>query len=79
MEARTDALTLVANRRAFDDEIEACVKRFAESRTSSSVMMIDVDHFKSFNDKYGHQAGDEVLRTVARTLRRNAGAKHIVC
>ena len=69
-EARTDALTLLANRRAFDDEM---ARRLAESQrqgTTFSLMMGDVDHFKTFNDTHGHQAGDEVLRNVARVLRR---------
>ena len=69
-ETRTDALTLLANRRAFDDEI---VKRAAEFRRqgrSFSLTIVDVDHFKKFNDTYGHRAGDEVLRNVAKVLRR---------
>ncbi|MGO9115173.1 MAG: GGDEF domain-containing protein [Thermoguttaceae bacterium] len=69
-ESRTDALTLLANRRAFDDEL---VKRFAEFRRQGrifSLTVVDVDHFKSFNDTCGHRAGDEVLRNVARVLRR---------
>ena len=69
-EARTDALTLLANRRAFDDEL---TRRFAEFRRHGrvfSLVMADVDHFKKFNDAHGHQVGDEVLRDVARLLRR---------
>ncbi|MGA2256310.1 MAG: diguanylate cyclase [Thermoguttaceae bacterium] len=69
-ETRTDALTLLANRRAFDDEL---VKRSAEFRRQGrtfSLTIIDVDRFKSFNDTYGHRAGDEVLRNVATVLRR---------
>ena len=70
VEARTDALTLLANRWAFDDEL---TRRFAEFRRHGrtfSIIMADVDHFKQFNDTHGHQAGDEVLRVVAKTLRR---------
>jgi diguanylate cyclase len=69
-EARTDALTLLANRRALDDEL---ARRFAEFRRQGrvfSLVMADVDHFKKFNDAHGHQVGDEVLRDVARLLRR---------
>jgi len=70
VEARTDALTLLGNRRAFDEEL---VRRFAEfSRhgRSFSLIMADVDHFKKFNDMYRHQAGDEALRALAKQLRR---------
>jgi diguanylate cyclase len=66
--ARTDALTTLYNRRAFDDEL---ARRFAEwqrCKTVFSLMMIDVDFFKKFNDQHGHQAGDLVLRTVAGAL-----------
>jgi diguanylate cyclase len=67
-EARTDSLTGLANRRAFDDEI---TRRFAEWErrgTPFSLLILDVDHFKQFNDTHGHQAGDEVLRKVATAL-----------
>lgn len=66
--ARTDQLTQLWNRRAFDDELS---RRFAEwhrRETPFSLLMIDVDHFKKFNDTHGHQAGDEVLRSVAKAL-----------
>lgn len=69
-EARTDALTSLANRRAFDDELK---RRFAEwhrNGTPFSLLIMDVDHFKKFNDTHGHQAGDEVLRKVGQTLKR---------
>ncbi|GIW95389.1 MAG: hypothetical protein KatS3mg110_3430 [Pirellulaceae bacterium] len=68
-EARTDALTRVGNRRAFDMEMARLEKEFRERHRPSSVMMLDVDHFKKFNDTYGHQAGDAVLKNVAQTLR----------
>lgn len=68
-EARTDALTQVANRRAFDDELRRCTSERDHNQTVSTLMILDVDHFKKFNDTHGHQAGDEVLRGVARVLR----------
>jgi diguanylate cyclase len=73
VEARTDALTQVANRRALDDELCRCIADFAARGVPSTVMLVDVDHFKKFNDTHGHQAGDEVLRGVARVLRNNVG------
>ena len=69
-EARTDALTLLANRRAFDDELARRIAEFRRHRRTFSLIMADVDRFKKFNDAHGHQTGDEVLRGVARLLRR---------
>ena len=78
-DARTDALTRLNNRRVFDAELE---RRFAEwKRLQSpySLFMVDVDHFKKFNDTYGHQAGDEVLKGVARVLRDAMREMDVVC
>ncbi len=72
-EARTDALTGLPNRRAFAAEI---TRRFSESQQTGKplcLVMLDVDHFKKFNDTYGHPAGDEVLSGVADVLRNHAG------
>ena len=66
--ARTDALTSLANRRAFDDELASAFERFRGNSEPLCVMMLDIDHFKNFNDTHGHQAGDEVLRGVGRVL-----------
>lgn len=67
-EAMTDGLTGLANRKSFDEEIVSIHTETSESGASYSLMMLDIDHFKSFNDHYGHQVGDQVLRLVARTL-----------
>jgi diguanylate cyclase len=69
VEARTDALTQVANRRAFDHEVTQCAAELARDGKPASLLLLDVDRFKKFNDAHGHQAGDEVLRQVARVLR----------
>ncbi|MEE8452768.1 MAG: diguanylate cyclase [Thermoguttaceae bacterium] len=71
-EARTDALTGLANRRAFDDEMTRRLAEFQRHGRGISVMMMDVDHFKSVNDTHGHQVGDKVLRDLAKILRRTA-------
>ena len=64
-----DGLTQVANRRRFDDVLKTEWKRANRSLSPLSVIFCDIDHFKLFNDTYGHQAGDDCLRTVARTIR----------
>ena len=67
-EARTDPLTGVGNRRAFDSELNICEARWRDGGTCS-LLLIDVDYFKSFNDRFGHHAGDEMLRSVANVLK----------
>src|SRR5262249_26194614 len=66
-------LTQVANRRAIDDELARCVADFQRRGTPTTVMLVDVDHFKQFNDSHGHQAGDVALIAVARTLQAIVG------
>ena len=68
-EARTDVLTGLPNRRVFDDEITRRIAELRRCGNPISVLLADIDHFKRFNDTYGHQAGDSVLQQVARTLK----------
>ena len=63
-----DELTGLANRRRFDEVLVTEWQRAARSVTSLSLLMVDIDHFKQYNDNYGHVAGDECLRRVARVL-----------
>lgn len=77
--ARTDALTGVLNRRAFDDEMTRRVSEFQRYRTPVSLLLFDIDHFKKFNDTYGHQTGDEVLCHVACTLSMVMRDVDLVC
>jgi diguanylate cyclase (GGDEF)-like protein len=66
--ARTDALTGVDNRRSFDDFVAHSWRRASEQGQAVSLMLIDIDHFKAFNDLYGHQAGDRCLCLVAEAV-----------
>lgn len=77
--ARTDALTGVLNRRAFDDEILRRVSEYQRYRTPVSLLLFDIDHFKKFNDTYGHQTGDDVLCHVACTLQMVMRDVDLVC
>jgi two-component system cell cycle response regulator len=66
--ARIDSLTNIANRRAFDEFLNKEWQRLARSGQALMLFMIDIDHFKLYNDHYGHQAGDDCLTAVARVL-----------
>jgi diguanylate cyclase (GGDEF)-like protein len=67
--ARTDALTGIFNRRHFSEVLEAELERSRRERLTPGLLLIDVDHFKSVNDTYGHQVGDAVLTDIATRLR----------
>ena len=67
-----DGLTGIANRRRFDERLREEWRRAARERTSLALLMIDLDHFKKYNDEYGHLAGDQCLRSVARILAAEA-------
>jgi diguanylate cyclase len=66
LEAMTDSLTGIANRKSFDQALADLAKN--RDRWPFVMIMIDIDHFKKFNDSYGHQTGDQVLRLVGQTL-----------
>jgi diguanylate cyclase (GGDEF)-like protein len=77
-EVQTDALTGVANRRCFDETLAASWLEAQRTGSALALIMIDVDHFKQFNDFYGHQRGDECLRRVAAQLRATARTSDLV-
>ena len=68
-EAMTDGLTGIANRKHFDLVLGSETTVAADSGDSLCLLLTDIDHFKNFNDTYGHRVGDEVLKVVARTLK----------
>lgn len=65
----TDGLTGIANRRRFDEALATEMRRALRTREPLALLMLDVDYFKNYNDRYGHLAGDDCLRTVAQVLR----------
>ncbi len=64
--AQHDALTGVKNRRVFDEQLERLWQRAVDEERRIAILLLDVDHFKAYNDHYGHQAGDRALRHVAQ-------------
>jgi two-component system cell cycle response regulator len=76
--AATDALTGVANRRTFDETLARELSRSTRSGEPTSLVMVDIDHFKALNDRYGHQTGDAVLRAVAGSLGRGCRVVDLV-
>jgi diguanylate cyclase (GGDEF)-like protein len=67
--ATTDGLTEIANRRRYDEVLEREVLRHRRSRAPLTLIMLDIDHFKLYNDTYGHLRGDDCLRAIASTIR----------
>lgn len=77
LESFTDALTGLTNRKRFDQTIDEEMLRAVESDAPLSLLMLDIDHFKTFNDSYGHQTGDQVIRLVAHTLKINVKGRDV--
>jgi len=67
-QTRVDASTGILNRPSWEAAVESELRRFKRGGASASLMMIDIDHFKTINDRYGHLAGDEVIRTAAAVI-----------
>jgi len=70
--AERDGLTSLHNRRSFDDYMERIWRQSLREQTQLTIMMIDIDHFKAYNDFYGHQAGDDALKKVAEVISMSA-------
>ncbi len=67
-EARTDSLCSLGNRKAYDEAVSYFQSRMISASTPYALMLIDVDHFKKINDRFGHSAGDQVLTQISRSL-----------
>jgi len=77
-EAQYDPLTVVANRRLFENRLKELMIEKESNGTPCALIMIDVDDFKRVNDLYGHRAGDEVLRSIALALERELRTEDMV-
>lgn len=77
--ATTDGLTGLYNHRYFQEQLRMQIETSKRYNGNFSLIIIDIDFFKHFNDKFGHQSGDAVLRQVAQTLKQNVRATDIVC
>jgi len=78
-DARTDALTKLGNRRALEEELRRCTQSTDEGGAPGCLVVLNLDRFRKFNDTYGHPAGDEVLRGVARVLREQLAGSELAC
>ena len=75
----TDSLTSVYNRRHFDRELPLIVKETDENKAPCCLLLVDIDHFKKFNDTWGHHIGDTVLKFVAQIMAKSFEMKDLVC
>lgn len=79
IQATRDPLTGLHNRRHFDESVDRLLSVIDESQAPLSLLIIDLDHFKRFNDLFGHQGGDQVLRSTAATLVAHMRLEDVVC
>ena len=77
-EAEIDPLTEIGNRKFLDREIVRAMTEAQQQNTLMSLLMVDIDHFKMFNDTHGHLVGDQVLRLVARTMVENLKGRDVI-
>lgn len=78
-ESITDPVTAVGNRKLFDQALGRLIEASHESGTALSLAIADVDHFKDFNDRFGHQIGDDVLRLVGTVIKQHVRGDDLIC
>ena len=78
VESLTDALTGLANRRMFDETLRMRIDEARAARTDLCLMMVDVDHFKRFNDTWGHHTGDQILRFLGSAMQAHGKADYLI-
>ena len=78
MQSRTDPLTRLPNRQAYNEKLDAAFADYKESGTTLAVAVVDIDHFKSINDRFGHAAGDKTLQVVSKLLKQNLSENEFV-
>lgn len=78
-EALTDELTTLSNRRHFDLAIDRAIELASRTGEGFALLLTDIDHFKSFNDRFGHQTGDQVLRLVSLAVKQSIKGQDIAC
>ncbi len=76
-EAFTDSLTAIANRKFFDQQMQLTTEEATANNKPLSLLMLDIDHFKKFNDTHGHQIGDQVLKVLAMTMKDGVKGRDI--
>ncbi len=79
VESLTDSLTGLANRRMFDETLRMRISEARALRTELCLLMCDIDHFKRFNDTWGHHTGDQILRFLSSAMQAHARPDHLIC
>ncbi|WP_147470686.1 GGDEF domain-containing protein, partial [Pseudomonas syringae group genomosp. 3] len=75
----TDVLTGAYNRRYFQDRMQAELKRIDRHGGNLSIIMLDIDHFKRINDRFGHAAGDQVLKAISEKISQRLRSDDVFC
>jgi diguanylate cyclase (GGDEF)-like protein len=78
-QSRTDPLTLLGNRRHFDHKLPAEFNAALQSGLPLSLLVLDIDHFKQYNDRHGHAQGDEAIKLLGGVIRRHARKPFVAC